>query len=91
MVLYGSCLFLGDEQRPISASGRIMLSFWWIFTILMLATYTANLAAYLTVTIIASPTNSLQELADHNEIRPLIFSGSNLHTLFKVNKHNLGY
>ena len=85
MVLYGACFVVGDEQRPISASGRIMLSFWWLFTILMLATYTANLAAYLTVTIIASPINSLEELADHSEIKPLIFSGSNLHTLFKVN------
>lgn len=62
-----------------------MLSFWWIFTILMLSTYTANLAAYLTVNIIESPINSLGELAEQDEIKPLIFSGSNLHTLFQVN------
>lgn len=61
-----------------------MLSFWWIFTILMAATYTANLAAYLTVTIIDSPINSLEELARHENIRPLIFTGANLHTLFQV-------
>jgi hypothetical protein len=62
-----------------------MLSFWWIFTLLMLSTYTANLAAYLTVNIIESPINSLEELAGQDKIKPLIFSGSNLHTLFKVN------
>jgi len=61
-----------------------MLSFWWIFTILVLSTYTANLAAYLTITIVDSPINSLQELAAQDKIRPLLFTGSNLHTLFQV-------
>lgn len=80
-------IILGGDERPRSLSGRLILSVWWMFTILMLATYTANIAAYLTVTIIESPINSLEELANHADIRPLIFSGSNLHTLFKVLVH----
>lgn len=80
-------IILGGDERPRSLSGRLILSVWWMFTILMLATYTANLAAYLTVTIIDSPINSLEELANHADIRPLIFSGSNLQTLFKVHVH----
>lgn len=82
--IWNALLFAGDDPRPHSAPGRVMLSFWWIFTILVLSTYTANLAAYLTVTIVDSPINSLQELAAQDKIRPLLFTGSNLHTLFQV-------
>ncbi|CAC5390408.1 GRIA4 [Mytilus coruscus] len=87
--VYGYFVEQGGDERPRSLSGRLILSVWWIFTILMLATYTANLAAYLTVSIIESPINSLEELANHNDIRPLIFSGSNLHTLFKTAKSSV--
>ncbi|XP_052071213.1 glutamate receptor 3-like [Mytilus californianus] len=87
--VYGYFVEQGGDERPRSLSGRLILSVWWIFTILMLATYTANLAAYLTVTIIESPINSLEELANHNDIRPLIFSGSNLHTLFQTAKSSV--
>ncbi|XP_052069391.1 glutamate receptor-like [Mytilus californianus] len=85
-LIYGAFVEQGGDAQPRSLSGRVMLSFWWIFTILMSATYTANLAAYLTVTIIDSPINSLEELARHEDIRPLIFSGANLHTLFQTAK-----
>ncbi|XP_076075595.1 glutamate receptor-like isoform X1 [Mytilus galloprovincialis] len=85
-LIYGAFVEQGGDAQPRSLSGRVMLSFWWIFTILMAATYTANLAAYLTVTIIDSPINSLEELARHENIRPLIFTGANLHTLFQTAK-----
>ncbi|KAJ8318254.1 hypothetical protein KUTeg_003345 [Tegillarca granosa] len=49
----------------------------------MTSTYTANLAAFLTVSIAKKPINSLTELAAQNEISPLIKVGTNLHTLFK--------
>ncbi|XP_071131796.1 glutamate receptor 4-like [Mytilus edulis] len=87
--VYGYFVEQGGDERPRSLSGRLILSVWWMFTILMLATYTANLAAYLTVTIIDSPINSLEELANHADIRPLIFSGSNLQTLFKTAKSSV--
>lgn len=49
-----------------------------------MATYTANLAAYLTVTLERKPVNSLQELADSTAVVPLIPSGTNLQTLLEV-------
>ena len=50
----------------------------------MVATYTANLAAYLTVTLTRKPVNSLEELAQSSDITPLIQSSTNLQTLFEV-------
>ena len=61
-----------------------MLGFWWLFTILMASTYTANLAAFLTVTIAHKPINSLAELAAQSEVYPLFLAGSSLETLFAV-------
>ena len=61
-----------------------MLGFWWVFTILMTSTYTANLAAYLTVSIPEQPINNLDELVAQTEIEPLVKSGTNIHTLFMV-------
>ena len=61
-----------------------MLGCWWVFTILMMSTYTANLAAYLTVSITVQPINSLAELVAQDEIKPLVKAGTNLPILFKV-------
>ncbi|XP_052069248.1 probable glutamate receptor [Mytilus californianus] len=74
------------DPRPSAPSGRVMLGFWWVFTILMLASYTANLAAYLTVSITVQPINSLAELIDQDKIKPLVKTGTSLHTLFQVIK-----
>ena len=76
--------FEGAAIYPKSISGRILFVFWWLFTIIMVATYTANLAAYLTVTLTRKPVNSLEELAQSTAVTPLIQSGTNLHTLFEV-------
>ncbi|ESP03953.1 hypothetical protein LOTGIDRAFT_110473, partial [Lottia gigantea] len=83
-VVYGSYMEQGGEPHPRSISGRLILGFWWLFTILMASTYTANLAAFLTVTIAEKPINSLTELSQQDGIKPLAKYGSNLYTLFKV-------
>lgn len=82
--MHFSIHFVAVDPRPSATSGRVMLGFWWVFTILMLATYTANLAAYLTVSITVQPINSLAELVAQDEIKPLVKAGTSLHTLFQV-------
>ena len=79
-----SYVFSGAAIYPKSVSGRILLVFWWLFTIIMVATYTANLAAYLTITLTRKPVNSLEELAQSTDITPLIQSSTHLQTLFEV-------
>ncbi|XP_041364195.1 glutamate receptor ionotropic, delta-2-like [Gigantopelta aegis] len=81
-LIYGSYMEQGGEPHPRSISSRCILGFWWVFTILMASTYTANLAAFLTVTIAEKPINSLRELANQDPIKPLVKFGSNLDSLF---------
>ncbi|XP_076075814.1 glutamate receptor 2-like [Mytilus galloprovincialis] len=83
-LIYGSFLEQAVDPRPSATSGRVMLGFWWVFTILMLASYTANLAAYLTVSITVQPINSLSELIAQDKIKPLVKTGTSLHTLFQT-------
>ena len=47
---YSSIIMLiGGGEAPKSMSGRVLVAAYWLFVVLMLATFTANLAAFLTV------------------------------------------
>lgn len=39
----------GGGETPKAISGRVLVAAYWVFVVLMLATFTANLAAFLTV------------------------------------------
>lgn len=39
----------GGGEAPRALSGRLIAATWWVFGFIMIATYTANLAAFLTV------------------------------------------
>ena len=39
----------GGGEAPKALSGRTLVAAYWLFVVLMLATFTANLAAFLTV------------------------------------------
>ncbi|KAK3777309.1 hypothetical protein RRG08_038457 [Elysia crispata] len=74
----------GTDLQPMSHSARLVLGFWWVFIILVLSTYTASLAAVLTVNIYEKSISSLSELAEQTSITPLIKPGTNLQTLFQT-------
>ena len=44
----GSMLGQGGDNTPRSGSGRILVASFWLFILIMISTYTANLAAYFT-------------------------------------------
>ena len=50
-------------------SGRIVGSVWWFFTLIIISSYTANLAAFLTVERMQSPIESADDLAKQTEIK----------------------
>ncbi|GFS08318.1 glutamate receptor [Elysia marginata] len=77
-------LYQGTDLHPVSHSARLVVGFWWVFIILVVSTYTASLAAVLTVTVFEKSINSLSELAEQSEITPLIKPGTNLDTLFQT-------
>ncbi|NWX92679.1 GRIK2 protein, partial [Nothoprocta ornata] len=46
---------LGSELMPKALSTRIVGGIWWFFTLIIISSYTANLAAFLTVERMESP------------------------------------
>ena len=54
--------------RNRSLSGRIVGGVWWFFTLIIISSYTANLAAFLTVERMVSPIESAEDLAKQTEI-----------------------
>ncbi|CAB3225985.1 unnamed protein product [Arctia plantaginis] len=55
----GSFMQQGSDVVPRSLSGRIVGTVWWFFALILVCSYTANLAAYLIVERIAEPSQSL--------------------------------
>ncbi|XP_053623557.1 glutamate receptor 1-like isoform X2 [Plodia interpunctella] len=54
----GSFMQQGSDVVPRSLSGRIVGTVWWFFALILVCSYTANLAAYLIVERIADPAQS---------------------------------
>lgn len=58
----------GGGEAPKALSGRVLVAAYWLFVVLMLATFTANLAAFLTVERMQSTVQNLEELARQSRI-----------------------
>lgn len=50
-------------------STRIASGVWWFFILIMVSSYTANLAAFLTVETLVTPFKDIEELADLGTIK----------------------
>lgn len=57
------------DFSPRSLSGRIVGSVWWFFTLILISSYTANLAAYLTVERMVIPINSPEDLVAQTDVQ----------------------
>ncbi|KAK9891998.1 hypothetical protein WA026_017479 [Henosepilachna vigintioctopunctata] len=64
----GAFMQQGCDISPRSTSGRIVGAVWWFFTLILLSSYTANLAAFLTVERMVTPINSVEDLAHQTEV-----------------------
>jgi len=67
-----------------SVSGRVVGSVWWFFTLIIISTYTANLAAFLTVERMLTPIDSADDLAKQTEIQYGTLEGGSTNAFFKV-------
>uniref|UniRef100_UPI00358E4D65 glutamate receptor 4-like n=1 Tax=Myxine glutinosa TaxID=7769 RepID=UPI00358E4D65 len=64
----GAFMQQGCDISPRSVPGRIVGGVWWFFTLIIISSYTANLAAFLTVERMVSPIESADDLAKQTEI-----------------------
>ncbi|XP_058794707.1 ionotropic receptor 25a isoform X2 [Phymastichus coffea] len=73
----------GGGEAPKALSSRTLVAAYWLFVVLMLATFTANLAAFLTVERMQSPVQSLEQLARQSRINYTVLENSTIHQYFK--------
>nr|WJJ63357.1 ionotropic receptor 8a [Pachyrhinus yasumatsui] len=77
----------GGGEAPKALSGRTLVAAYWLFVVLMLATFTANLAAFLTVERMQAPVQSLEQLARQSRINYTVVQDSETHNYF-INMKN---
>jgi ionotropic kainate glutamate receptor 2 len=84
----GSLMQQGSDLGPRALSTRTLASIWWFFTLIMISSYTANLAAFLTVSRMESPIENAEDLAKQTTINyGCKFEGST-YNFFKTSNHS---
>ncbi|XP_030075867.1 glutamate receptor ionotropic, kainate 3 [Microcaecilia unicolor] len=82
----GALMQQGSELMPKALSTRIIGGIWWFFTLIIISSYTANLAAFLTVERMESPIDSADDLAKQTKTEyGTILNGATM-TFFKKSK-----
>ncbi|KAK7480388.1 hypothetical protein BaRGS_00028435, partial [Batillaria attramentaria] len=64
--MYGALLMHGGARLPDSQTGRTMVSAFWLFSMVMAATYSSNLIAFLAVTKDEAPFQTLEGLVEQD-------------------------
>ncbi|XP_069751924.1 glutamate receptor ionotropic, kainate 3-like [Narcine bancroftii] len=82
----GALMQQGSELMPKALSTRIIGGIWWFFTLIIISSYTANLAAFLTVERMESPIESADDLAKQTKIEYGVVKDGSTMTFFKRSK-----
>ncbi|XP_034948980.1 ionotropic receptor 25a [Chelonus insularis] len=72
----------GGGEAPKALSSRTLVAAYWLFVVLMLATFTANLAAFLTVERMQAQVQSLEQLARQSKINYTVVANSSTYQYF---------
>lgn len=73
---------MGHLHRAVST--RMVAGMWWFFTLIMISSYTANLAAFLTVERMDATIESAEDLAKQTKIKYGAVSGGSTAAFFSV-------
>ncbi|XP_067113889.1 glutamate receptor ionotropic, kainate 1 isoform X3 [Osmerus mordax] len=82
----GALMRQGSELMPKALSTRIVGGIWWFFTLIIISSYTANLAAFLTVERMDAPIDSADDLAKQTRIEYGSVRDGSTMTFFKKSK-----
>ncbi|XP_053400246.1 glutamate receptor 1-like isoform X2 [Mercenaria mercenaria] len=81
--VFGSLLQGSTDSSPSTLPGRILTSSWWFFALILISSYTANLAAFLTVKKINTPIKTVTDLASQTKIKYGTVQSSGIMSFFK--------
>ncbi|XP_018792801.1 PREDICTED: glutamate receptor ionotropic, kainate 2-like [Bactrocera latifrons] len=79
----GTFLRQGSGLNPKAVSTRIVGAIWWFFTLIIISSYTANLAAFLTVERMITPIEGASDLAEQSDISYGTLEGGSTMTFFR--------
>lgn len=72
-----------------ATSTRIVGGIWWFFTLIIISSYTANLAAFLTVERMITPIENAEDLASQTDIAYGTLDSGSTMTFFRVISLNM--
>ncbi|KAG8194662.1 hypothetical protein JTE90_003132 [Oedothorax gibbosus] len=84
-LITGSLMQQGSDLIPTASSTRTALSYWNFFTLIMVSSYTANLAAFLTVEKVVYPFHSAEELSKQKKIKYGCLNSGTTRAFFEEN------
>ncbi|RZF39362.1 hypothetical protein LSTR_LSTR000883 [Laodelphax striatellus] len=79
----GSIMQQGSDIAPQAVSTRLCAGMWWFFTLIMISSYTANLAAFLTNERMEDTIESVEDLAKQNKIKYGVLNGGSTASFFR--------
>ncbi|KAG9351467.1 hypothetical protein JZ751_022717, partial [Albula glossodonta] len=83
----GGFMQQGSAIAPRALSTRCVSGVWWAFTLIIISSYTANLAAFLTVQRMEVPIESVDDLADQTAIEYGTMHGGSTMTFFQNSRY----
>uniref|UniRef100_A0A8C3CG02 Glutamate receptor n=1 Tax=Cairina moschata TaxID=8855 RepID=A0A8C3CG02_CAIMO len=83
----GGFMQQGSTIAPQALSTRCVSGVWWAFTLIIISSYTANLAAFLTVQRMDVPIESVDDLADQTAIEYGTIHGGSSMTFFQNSRY----
>ncbi|XP_056013013.1 glutamate receptor 2-like [Ostrea edulis] len=82
----GALMLQGSDTCPRSVAGRIIGGTWWFAVLIVISSYTANLAAFLTIDKLLTPIENADDLAAQTEISYGTLESGSTQSFFKESK-----
>ncbi|XP_038638904.1 glutamate receptor ionotropic, delta-1-like isoform X1 [Scyliorhinus canicula] len=87
-LVYGAFVQQGGDSPMNSVAMRIVMGSWWLFTLIVCSSYTANLAAFLTVSRMDNSIHSFQDLAKQSDLSYGTVRDSSVYQYFQTKGTN---